>query len=403
MPPEVDAEEVIKAYWGGRSRELGFANEEELDRWVDGALSKFIDATAETPVPLVEFVRWLDTGPFVELLRGAYKDFERVRKELEARMRFFAYFVLSEETHLTKAYRRLSEADCQALGFDMKPTYELVREFVYELIGRERFGALFERAVGEVRIQLKRRGIVLGQRTSQDATDLPSLKHDPEAEYSGYYKEYGYKADVTIDLDHLMPLHYAMMGINESEERCLIETKEHLAERDIRPTEHKVDGKYASFQNIAHAETHETHLVYAVQQGWVAKPEVDEAAIQRKYQQYHTCPGFRIGASLGFMLRYLQEKGEDKLVGNFYRNKVMALEGEALEAHGASYKERGVKMEGFIGTAKCHTTLGKRPTKRGKEAMRFILDLSMLSFVFAALIRVQNGVYANLASLGHFG
>ena len=403
MPPEVDVDEVIKAYWGGRSRELGFANEEELDRWVDGALPEFIDATAETPVPLVEFVRWLDPAPLIELLRGTYKDFERVRKELEARIRFFAHFVLSGETHLTKAYRRLSEADCQVLGFDTKPTYELVREFVYERIGRERFGTVFKRVIDEVRIQLHGRGIVLGRRTSQDATDLPSLKHDPEAKYSGYYKEYGYKADVTVDLDHMMPLHYAMMDINESEERCLIETMEHLAERDIRPTEHKVDGKYASFENIAHAETHGTHLVYAVQQGWVAKPDVDEAAIQHRYQRYHTSPDFRVGAGLGFMLRYLQEKGEDKLVGNFYRNKVMALNGEALEAHKTSYKERGVKMEGFFGTAKCHTTLGKRPPKRGKEATRFILDMSMLSFALAALIRVQNGVYTNLASLGHFG
>ncbi|MEW5937768.1 MAG: hypothetical protein AB1665_08125 [Candidatus Thermoplasmatota archaeon] len=106
---------------------------------------------------------------------------------------------------------------------------------------------------------------------------------------------------------------------------------------------------------------------------------------------------------MGFMLDYLQEKGEHELVGNFYRNKVMALEGDALKAHTASYKERSVKMEGFIGIAKCHTQLGKRPQKRGKKAMRFILDLSMLAFVFAALIRVQNGVYTNLCSLGHFG
>jgi len=370
---------------------------------VDGALPEFIDATAETPVPLAEFVRWLDTGPFVELLRGAYKDFERVRKGLEARIRFFAYFVLSGETHLTKAYRRLSEADCQMLGFDMKPTYELVREFVYERIGRERFGAVFERVIDEVRVWLRGEGVVLGRRTSQDATDLPSLKHDSEADYSGYYKEYGYKADVTLDLDHMIPLHYTMMDINESEERCMIETMEHLAKRDIHPKEHKVDGKYASFKNIAYAETHRTHLVYAVQDGWVAKPEVDEAAIQQRYQRYHTSHDFRVCPNLGFMLMYLQKKGEDELVGNFCRNKIMALKGKDLKAHITSYKERSVKMEGFYGTAKCHTTLGKRPPKRGKVSTRFILDLSMLSFVLAALIRLQNGVYTNLASLGHFG
>jgi hypothetical protein len=326
-----------------------------------------------------------------------------VRKGLAARLRFFAYFVLTGETHLTKAYRRLSEDDWQALGFGMKPTYEIVREFVYERIRRERFEAIFERAIDEVRAHLHGEGVVLGQRTSQDATDLPSLKHDQDADYSGYYKEYGYKGDVVLDLDHMMLLHYTLTGINESEERRLIEAMEHLAERDIHPEEHKVDGKYASFENIAYAETNGTHLVYEVQQGWVAKPEVNETAIQRRYQQYHSEPDFRVCSHIGFMLMYLQEKGEHELVGHFYRNKVMALEGEALEAHTASYKERRVKMEGFYGTAKCHTQLGKRPPKRGKDAMRFILDLSMLAFVFAALIRVQNGVYTNLCSLGHFG
>ena len=81
----------------------------------------------------------------------------------------------------------------------------------------------------------------------------------------------------------------------------------------------------------------------------------------------------------------------------------MALDGKSLELHKESYKERRIKMEGFYGTAKCHTPLGHRPPKRGEESMKFVLDLAMLAFVFAALIRVQNGVFTNLGNLGNFG
>ena len=233
---------------------------------------------------------------------------------------------------------------------------------------------------------------------------MPILKRDPEAEYNDYYKEYGYKADVTIDLDQeTLPLDYEFMGINEDEGKNLIPSLEHLDTIDINPVEHKVDGSYATFENIASAEIQNIHLVYRVQDNWVEKPNIDETEIKRHYQRHHNKDDFRVGASLGFMLSFLLKRGEYELVGNFYRNQIMALDGKALELHDESYKERGSKMEGFYGTAKCHTVLGRRPPKRGKEGMRFILDMAMLAFVFAALIRVQNGVFDNLGNVSNFG
>jgi hypothetical protein len=404
MPPIREIEERIKAYWGREAEESGFANVEEWDKWSEDTIPRFVNPTPETPVPLVEFVSWLDPEPLMGLLRDRYKDFDRVKKQLAPRIRFFAYFTLSKETYLAQSYKKLNEWDFHMLGFKKKPNYELLREFVYERIDRNRFKEFFDQIVMQIRIEHQAAGLSFGQRTAQDATDLPSLKNDKEAEYNDYYKENGYKADVTIDLDQeTLPLDYDFMGINEGEGKNLIPSQEHLHDMGIHSKEHKVDGNYATFENIAWAETHNTHLIYHVQDNWVEKPDIDEAEIKKHYQRYHNRDDFRSGASLGFMLRYLLEKGEYELVGNFYRNQIMALEGEALEKHKESYKERGVKMEGFYGTAKCHTTLGRRPPKRGKEGMKFLLDLSMLAFVFAALIRVQNSAFAHLGNLGNFG
>jgi hypothetical protein len=404
MPPRSEIEERIKAYWGRVAEESGFTSVEEWDKWTEDAIPRFVDPTAETPVPLVEFVSWLDPGPLMGLLRDKYKDFDRVKKRLAPCLRFFAYFTLSKETYLAQAYKKLDKWDFHILDFDKKPNYELLREFVYERIGRNRFKEFFNQIVVQLRIEHQTAGLSFGQRTAQDATDLPSLKSDIEAEYNDYYKEYGYKADVTIDLDQeTLPLDYEFMGINEDEGKNLIPTLEHLDTIDIKPVEHKVDGSYATFENIAWAEIQNIHLVYRVQDNWVEKPYIDEIAIKKVYQRYHARDDFRVGASLGFMLRYLLKRGEYELVGNFYRNQIMALDGKALELHDESYKERGSKMEGFYGTAKCHTVLGRRPPKRGKEGMRFILDLAMLAFVFAALIRVQNGVFDNLGNVSNFG
>lgn len=404
MPPTSKIEERIKAYWGREAEESGFANVEEWDKWSKDAIPRFINPSAETPVPLVEFVSWLDPDPLIELMKECYIDFTRVKKRLAPRLRFFAYFTLSKETYLTQAYKKLDEWDFCMLGFEEKPNYELLREFVYERIGRNRFKEFFNRIVVEIRKEHQAAGLSLGKRTAQDATDLPSLKRDSEAEYNDYYKEYGYKADVTIDLDQeTLPLDYEFMGINEDEGKRLITSLKHLDTIDINPVEHKVDGSYATFENIASAEIQNIHLVYRVQDNWVEKHGIDDAKIKKVYQRYHARDDFRVGASLGFMLRYLLKRGEYELVGNFYRNQIMTLDGKPLELHDENYKERGSKMEGFYGTAKCHTVLGRRPSKRGKEGMRFILDLAMLAFVFAALIRVQNGVFDNLGNVSNFG
>jgi len=56
---------------------------------------------------------------------------------------------------------------------------ELLREFVNERLGIDRFPKFFDALLSEVKI-LAQKKIELGKRNGQDASDEPSLKHDPE-------------------------------------------------------------------------------------------------------------------------------------------------------------------------------------------------------------------------------
>ena len=61
--------------------------------------------------------------------------------------------------------------------------------------------------------------------------------------------------------------------------------------------------------------------------------------------------------------------------------------------------ERGGKMEGDIGRMKLTTLLDDHPGRRGWRQFLLRAGMTMLSLVFTALIRLQNGVTNNLTNL----
>lgn len=90
--------------------------------------------------------------------------------------------LLSRKKNLRQAYNSLTEKEYKLLGFTAgKPTYELLREFIYERIDVEYFPEVFKQILQELVFLLHRKNISLGRHVFQDATDIRSLKHDPEA------------------------------------------------------------------------------------------------------------------------------------------------------------------------------------------------------------------------------
>jgi len=397
--PEIEIEKQIEKYWERFERQLSTEERQKLDSLLQDTDEQFIDPTEEHPVNAVEMVRWLDPTPLFDLFKSMYLSFDIVKNRLGPRIRFLAYFSLSKRKNLWQAYHGLTREEFQMLGFSRTPTYELLREFIYERITVYRFPLVMSTVDHELKEQLKKHDVLLGRKVFQDATDTRSLKHDTEARYSGYYKESGYKLDVTIDVDHEIPLHYSPLEITADEGKNLIPSQEHLVSLGIQEKERIVDDKYATYENIARSEQHQVSLYYKIPKNWVYNNDGTPGMIKQRYQKYHLETDFMPGADLEFMLTYLSRKGDVEIVGALHRNQRMAEREENPEGYDEKCNERGSHMEGFLGRVKITTILDDHPGRRGWKWFLLQAGLSMLSLVFAALIRVQQGVLEHLTNV----
>jgi len=380
-------------------RQLNLGDEEEFQQMLQEIEEQFIDPTSDKTVRAVDFARWLNPEPLLDVLKPSYPYFSYIKQRFEPRMRFFAYMLLSRKKNLRQAYNSLTEEEYELLGFTGlgKPTYELLREFIYERIGVERFPVVFKQILRELVFLLRRKNISLGKHVFQDATDIRGLKHDSEAKYSGYYKHSGYKLDVTLDAEHDIPLCYTPMEITSDEGQNLVPSQKQLVDLGLCEEERVVDDKYATFPNIAFCELNKVSLFYKIAENWVPKKEGNFEEIKRLYQKYHKEDDFVVNPSLDFMLRYLNCKEEYESVGGYFRNQRM--EEKNSEDYKKKCKKRSSHMEGFFGRVKNTTLLDDRPIKRGWKGFIFRAGTAMLTLVFAALIRVQNGVTCHLTNV----
>jgi hypothetical protein len=180
---------------------------------------------------------------------------------------------MSKRKNVWQASHSLSDEEYTLLGFEKKPTYEMLREFIYERIGINQFIVLFRCVVKNLITYLKQKGIAIGEETFQDATNKHSLKHDPEAKYSGYYKHSGYKMDTTIDANLLCPLDYVPMEIAEDEGKNLISSVKQVQTYGLEEKIRVIDCKYATFENIAYCELQGIQLYYKIADHWIYKEE----------------------------------------------------------------------------------------------------------------------------------
>ena len=193
-----DVDGRISNYWKKREKEklIGIDTQEKLDAALNSIGRTFTDATQEHPVPAIDSCSWLDCAFLIDFFRSSYTNFSVVEKRLEPGIRFTAFLIISGSRTLIEGYRSMCADDgWSRLGFTGKPTYELLREFVHERIGDDRFQLLFDVLLTELCRLEKTPGAETGRRVGNDGTDGRSLKHDSEAKYSGYCKHNGWKAD----------------------------------------------------------------------------------------------------------------------------------------------------------------------------------------------------------------
>ena len=396
---EIDIGKQVEKFWGRKDRQLNIGDEEKFQQMLLEIQEQFIDPTQNNPVKTVDFVKWLDPESILDVLKHSYLYFKYIKERLKPRMKFFAYFMISKRKNVWQAYHSLSEEEYGKLGFIGKPTYEVLREFCYERVGVEEFPIVLHWVVNETGFLMKKRGLQLGKHIFEDATPVRSLKDDPDAKYSGYYKHSGYKVDKTIDATTGIPLDYEPMEITANEGEHLIPSQEHVASLGMKEKVRVVDNKYATFENIARSELNGISLYFKIAKSWNFKEEGKPGEIKKLYQKCHNCSDFIPGANLDFMLLYLFKKGEFEAVGSYFRNCRMAEYEEHPEGYLEVCNERGGRMEGDIGRMKLTTLLDDHPGRRGWKQFLLRTGMTMLSLAFAALIRVQNGVFEHLTNV----
>ena len=318
--PEIEIERIIEKHWQNFRRQLNDEDAEKLDNLLKEIEEHFTNPTQDSPVKAVDFVRWLNPEPILEVIKPSYPYFKYIRPRLIPRIRFFVYFTISRKKNVWQAYHSLSEEEYVKLEFNDKPTYEILREFSYERIGVEKFPIVLHWVIKETGLLLKKKKVHLGKRTFEDATPVRSLKDDSDAKYSGYYKHSGYKVDKTIDTETSIPLDYKQMEITANEGDYLIASQERVADLGLKEEVRVIDDKYATFENIARSELNGISLYYKIAKNWNYKEEGKPGEIKKLYQKYHSERDFIPGASLDFMLQYLNRKKEYEAVGSYFRN-----------------------------------------------------------------------------------
>jgi len=392
---EMDTETVILNFWEKKCKVVSEEQERMLNE-IQDKISKtvFKNADKDNPISAFKFASWLDTTRLKNFFKTIYKRFSVVEDRLDPRIKFLAAMCMGKYENVSDAYRALIEGEnWKILGFSDPPIYELLRELVYERIGIERLQELFNFIIAELVSQAKLMDINIGKRVGHDATDTDSLKHDEEAEYSGYYKHAGYKVDVAHDLDNpTLPLEYKPMGINDDEGQNLESFEDNLRQKGVRVEEEKVDGKYASYKNIAISETKGIRLIYKIQEGWKYNEKGTEENVKRVYQKYRYDEEFKVNPTMSYILKFLCERGEYEVVGAYHRNKRMEYVQNHPEEAKKETGERSNKTEGFFSLTKGTTILDSRPRKRGWREFVRRCGISMLAHAFAALIRIQHGI-----------
>jgi hypothetical protein len=195
MEERWDIGKPIESYRARIDKELGIPDG-QLDDFI-AHLEGFRDGTREDPIDASEFLSFCHLSNLIEVLKPVYGRFNVVEKRLEPRVKFVVLMILKGHGTIVGAYNDMQSHPhiWQNLGFDRLPTYELLREFI-----NERLPPVLEDLIDGIAVELGRElkgfGINLFERVSEDGVDIRARDSDEEAEFSGYYKEYGYKEDI---------------------------------------------------------------------------------------------------------------------------------------------------------------------------------------------------------------
>jgi hypothetical protein len=393
--PDSDVDEQIRTFRQRLDRELAIPEDKTIEDWLN---QEFRNPTAETPIEISEFLSFLDVRPFLKVFMPNYQRFKIMESRLGPRLKFALFLVGKGCKTVMDGYRMLNDEKTRRnLGFRKKPTYEILREFVNEKLPKVEI-ELCKAVVLEVKRELERLGLPAFKHLAEDATDIKARKTDSEAAYSGYYEEHGYKEDIMLDTDNNIPVSWTDIGINECEGYCLPDQLKAVFATGARPETLAVDGKYATYENIAVSHTtFNVRLVYKILDDWVWNSKGEPEEIKRRYQAYREEAGFKTNATVQNMLELLFKVGDYEHVGAYYRNIAMTWYHNDPEGYLSEFHQRSL-IEAHNNRFKNEIRAAKNVPKGRKKVAQFA-SLCHLLVHMIVLNRLRHGIKTNLSSV----
>lgn len=348
-------------------------------------------------------MEWADS-----VLKTLFPRFQWIKHRLYPRLKLVLFQKLRPDLQkVSQLYSVLTSQDEVAKNLGFTPGYllgyETIRHFINDLLDEEILNKTFHEELSEIQRQLiclKQQP--LGKETIEDATIITAKRNDPEAKYSGYYKDYGWKKDLLIDNKHKIFLGYQNLKITSDEAEALLVHLKRLYQCDISVNVVTVDGKYPTYENIAKAK-HEfgTNLFYKPQKNWAHNSKGDLDVINKRYQQYWKHDGFKIHTDIRYKLGFLFQQDDFDYVGAYYRNQHVAHYNQRVKHCRRRYTLERNGNEGFNGYVKQQMGFETSIPRKGEKQAFKHTTLCLIALNAVALTRLQHGIKKNLTSIAY--
>jgi hypothetical protein len=418
-------------------------------------ISKILLPSEKTPTPVATILGQMDLDFLEPVLLRYYK-----KKPHFSPVSILKGIMLQKKKELSwrglPRYFYAYQEEAQQLGFVDEdgnidiPSYERFRTFAYHCVN---WDEICNAIVMEFQPIAKEHGIILGSKSTEDATMVETIENDPDGKYNGHYKKTGLKEDIITCLTTRLPILNETIGGTDCEGQTLITKLEHLKGLSIHIKDHWIDGTYATLENIAVAQTmFGTTLHYQVQEGWIIREDGTAEYIKRVYQKFWEDSDFKPGASLNEMMVFLVRRGRNIVergrslqetalsegawgnkrrskrgrpttlersaqdsyfeservidegmrllepVGAYYRNIVMKLAQENSEI---LKKDKGKRQlaESINNHLKNDLGLQKELRVKGRKKVHIHISMGCIFLLLMGLHKLRHGVTTNLASL----
>jgi hypothetical protein len=289
-------------------------------------------------------------------------------------------------------------------GKILTPAERTINLFMNERLGNENLRETQKSFIERLQRTLMEKGIKLGKGISIDSTPLPTLKNDECGKYNAYYfQKYNIGKMVKVHfatcVDTNIPLELIVTDANAYDGHYLIPMLEKLRALGIEPEEIYGDAHYGTIDNWAMCSMlFNCKSYFQIPENAKSNKKGTKEWIEKVYNGIAYEEGLDYDVSIDEMLRVLFEHGYYEEVGAYFKNQWLKVKQENPEEYERIYHRRNVS-ENLHSILKEQLLFDENLNAKGFEAIEFYTRQFLVTLLFVALTRVENGVSEGLAKV----